>query len=99
MNTQTYTLHGYAALRIARRDGVTLYYQGTVPMDPKLATPREYASLTAKVTPDGWRIDIAGVDYPADGSETAGYNVSDYFHESRYLGPDQNGIEPRWKDA
>ena len=29
-----------------------------------------------------------------DGSTTDGYNVADYFPGSKYLGPDEHGIEP-----
>lgn len=91
---KNYTLHGYAALRIARRDGVTLYYGGT--RLAKDARVHVYAPLRAYVTPDGWLRDTS---YPLDAYDMEEPTVDSFFHESRYLGPDENGIEPRWKDA
>jgi len=100
MNLETYTLHGYAALRIAKRDGVTLLYKGT-PVLPKQFVGYDCDSLRAVVTPHGW------LEFYADGwaeidpshKYLTNRSISDYFRDGRYLGPDENGIEPRWRDA
>lgn len=97
MNTipETYTLHGYAALRIARRDGVTLYFNGSKVLNPRSLPDGDSKLVTAKVQPCGWYLDDAHyTDEDLDRLE-----VSSFFHDGRYLGPDENGIEPRWRDA
>jgi len=101
----TWKIEGVEAIRIAERDGVTLHkyadptegYRAGVPVSEARDIARQDAGLIyCIVNPSGWTGDATG------------YNVADYFPGSlngearsgaRYLGPDEDGIEPTWRDA
>lgn len=100
----TWKIQGYQAMRIAERDGVTLYKYAdptegwrTVTLEEARQVARENAGLIyCLVQPVGWT------------GEAKGYNVADYFPGSldgharsgaKYVGADADGIEPLWADA
>lgn len=98
----TYKITGLEALRLAERDNLQVYCHanpidagGPVTIGTARQIAREDASLVfVTVSPCGW------VRGGSPMSELAGYNVSDYFAPSgMYLGPDDEGTEPRWSDA
>lgn len=100
----TWKIEGTEAIRIAERDSVTLHkcadptdgYR-VVTIDEARQIAKEDASLIyCVVEPTGWTGDATG------------HNAADYFPGSldgtarsgaKYLGPDQNGVEPTWCDA
>lgn len=98
----TYKIDGADAVRLAERDALTLHCHAN-PLDAggvvTVALGREIAKedpslVYVMVTPAGWW------DGQRMLSELPGYNVSDYFTPSgMYLGPDDEGAEPRWDDA
>ena len=93
---KTYKIDGNDAVRLAERDQLTIHSNsGTV----SAGTARQIAkdapsSIYVEVSANGWW------DGEQALSEIPGYNVSDYFApDGMYLGPDEDGIEPRWNDA
>ncbi len=102
----TWKIHGREAIRIAERDGVTLHkyadpiegYRAGVSVAEAREIAKEDAGLIyCIVQPVGWV-----------GGDAAERNVADYFPGSldglarssaKYLGPDDDGIEPTWSDA
>jgi len=102
---KTYKITGEDAIRIADRDGVTLhksadpvdgYRSGIGIREARSVFHAGPGLIYCIVQPTGWT-------GPNDGR-----NVSDYFRGgidgcalsgARYLGPDEDGIEPTWEDA
>lgn len=101
--TQTaYKITGADAIRLAERDQLTIQCYSNPLDDGGIVDPitalqicKEDPSLVyVSVAPSGWW------DGERMLSEMPGYNVSDYFDQSgMYLGPDDDGVEPRWDDA
>lgn len=101
--TPPYTITGSDAIRLAERDQLQVHCYanpiddgGPVTTDLARQIAKEDSGLVyVKVTAVGWRTkDGAAL------SEMPGYNVADYFNPSgMYLGPDDDGIEPRFDDA
>lgn len=93
--SNTYTIKGRHAIRLAERDSLTLskYADPTegerqVTLSEAEEIARQDAGLIyVTVTQVGWTGDASG------------YNISDYFQSGRYLGPDSDGVEPTWQDA
>jgi len=97
-----YKINGNDAVRIAERDDVDIHYYANPIDDGGLvaaAIAREIAKddpslVYVSVSPAGWWNGRQFV------SEMPGYNVSDYFNPAgMYLGPDDDGVEPRWRNA
>lgn len=104
MNT-IYKITGEHAIRLAERDGLTLHkhadltegYVGGITPDHAREVAREDPSLVyVIVAPTGWT------------GPSEGLNILDYFRGSlnghalsgaTYLGPDDDGVEPTWRDA
>lgn len=102
---ETWKINGEQAIRIAKRDGVTLHkhadpmegYRGGISISDAVEIIKQNPNLIyCLVQPDGWTGDATG------------YNVADYFLGSlggtarsgpKYLGPDVDGIEPVWSDS
>lgn len=103
MNTETtYKITGNDAVRLSERDQLTLHCHanplddgGIVSTEMGRQIARDDANLLwVDVVIDGWWTGSQAV------SEMPGYNVSDYFTSGgMYLGPDDDGIEPRWSDS
>jgi len=97
-----YKINGKDAVRIAERDGVEIQCYAS-PIDDggvvSAAVAREIAKadpglVYVSVVPNGW---WNGQQFV---TEMPGYNVSDYFRPGgMYLGPDEDGVEPRWHNA
>lgn len=95
MNT-TYKIDGNDAVRLAERDQLTIRSNsGTVSAGTARQIAKDDPSMVhVEVAANGWW------DGEQALSELPGYNVSDYFTpDGMYLGPDEDGIEPRWNDA
>ena len=96
----SYKITGEDAIRLAERDGLTIHCYANpiedgaiVTIDKALEILKEDPRLIyVDVHPVGW-VDAEGRSL----STMEGYNVSDYFDSGRYLGPDDDGIEPRWE--
>ena len=82
-----FRISGRDAIRLAERDALTLRDDEH---DPAVV----YVSVTQH-EPSGW---WNGTQFV---SEMPGYNVADFFNTTNgeYLGPDEDGVEPRWDDA
>lgn len=99
----TYTITGREALRLAERDDLTIHATpcaiipegGPVPLGTAKQIAKDDPSiLSVRVELDGWwdgtRLRFAP---PA-------YDVGEFFdRDGEFLGPDEYGIEPTWKDA
>lgn len=93
---------GNESIRIAERDGLTIRCHAN-PVDGGGIVSAEEARRIAKedpgllwveVSPVGW-VNAAG--HPCD---PEGRTVAPYFgRNGEYLGPDADGIEPRWQDG
>lgn len=98
----TYKISGNDAIRLAERDQLTIRCYAN-PIDEggvvDAGTARQIAKEDANliyvtVTPRGWW------DGERMLSTIDGYNVADYFTSTgMYLGPDDDGVEPRWDNA
>lgn len=92
-----YTITGHHAIRIAKRDGVTLRRYADTNSGASVTVSNFAAAFIAAedagliyctVTPCGW-----------SKCSGKGFHVEDFFRDGRYLGPDEDGREPRWADA
>jgi hypothetical protein len=92
-----YQIYGHHAIRIAERDGVVLraYTQPELgnqiflSLDQaRQAVADNVRTVFCEVVPIGW-----------SNGMPSGRNVDDYFRHGQYLGPDEDGIEPRWAEA
>ncbi len=101
VKTYDYKITGCDALRIAQRDGVTLRCHanpldsgGAVSVALGLQIMKDDPSLLfIYVQPDGW------VFPEGTCHNMLGYCVDTYFTASgMYLGPDDEDVEPRWKE-
>lgn len=99
----SYKITGADAIRLAERDSLQCYCYATPidnagPVTIELAKDilRDDPSLVyVRVAIHGW-VDRDGHRL----SELPGYNVADYFNAAgMYLGPDHEGVEPRWTEA
>lgn len=98
-----YTITGHHAIRIAKRDGVTLNKyedftdgeEGLSIREAEVIAADDASLVYCTVSPTGW-VSPEGLRWTGDG-----YNVSNYFHihTGKYLGPNDDGVEPRWQDA
>lgn len=100
----TYHITGADAVRLAERDELTTFCYANLwddggPISHGIARQilKEDPSLlyvdVVQHEPSGWWNGSQFV------SEMPGYNVADYFNATgMYLGPDENGVEPRWDD-
>lgn len=91
--TERRTITGHHAIRIAQRDGVTLHKYEDITDPQSNLSIREAFIIAAE---------NAGLIYCTvvpRGEMPEGYAVECYFRDGKYLGPDEDGIEPRWEDA
>ena len=91
-----FTITGHHAIRIAERDGVALNKYAD-PIEPE---DHDISAAEAEVI----AADDASLIYCTvvpHGPMPEGFHVTNYFHihTGRYLGPDEDGVEPRWQDA
>ncbi len=97
----SFKITGSDAVRLAERDRLTIYSAanpiddgGIVTVGEARGIVREDPSLVYVIAQrddwwDGQRV-----------SDMAGYSAHDYFApDGTYLGPDDDGVEPTWKDA
>ncbi len=96
--SKSYKITGHEALRLAKRDNLTLRCHAN-PVDP------EDREVTASEAEDILREDPSLIYVTVEptgewvGCDGTGYNVSDYFDGGRYRGADGDGAEPVWRDA
>lgn len=99
----TYTITGREALRLSERDDLTIHAApcAIIPEGGpvRLGTAQQIAKddpslLSVRVELDGWWDGHRGMEAPT------GYAVGDYFwSDGQYAGPDDDGVEPTWRDA
>lgn len=101
MSTQseTYTITGHNAIRIARRDKLTLHKYADPtegardrisPDEAERIAHEDESLIYVKVEPIGWNV--------KPGPE--GYHYSDFWARcGHYYGPDSEGVEPVFSDA
>jgi hypothetical protein len=99
--SKAYTIVGRDALRIAERDLVSLYCEpnplgsGEISaFEGRAIAKNDPALLYIRVTHNGWHNGRQRM------SEMEGYVVDCYFTSGgMYLGPDDDCVEPTWRDA
>lgn len=98
MSTETkYRIRGQHSIRIAERHGVTLRAHAN-PIDAEdrevtIETAREIAREDAGLI----YADVEAVGWTS--GDGVGLHVEDYFRGGKYLGPDDDGVEPIWISA
>lgn len=100
--TPTYKITGADAIRLAERDSLTIHCHAN-PLDDGGVVSPEIAKQIVKDDPSLVYVHVTIYGWVAGRtplSELPGYNVADYFTSTgMYLGPDDEGVEPRWADA
>jgi len=100
---KSYKIDGADAIRLAERDSLQVYCApnqiadgGPVSIGVARSILRDDPSLVwVLVSIHGW-VDNAG--HPV--SDLPGYNVAAFFNPTgMYLGPDDEGVEPRWTEG
>src|SRR6478736_6444800 len=95
-----FLITGTEAIRLAKRDNLTLYKLNDV-TDNSIEIKLSEAIVVAKEDPDLIYIYVEPRGWHGRGEETlVGYFYADYFSEDgAYLGPNEFGIEPTFADT
>jgi hypothetical protein len=95
-----YRITGREAIRIARRDHLTLSKHADPVEDAREDLTPDEAEEIAREDEGLLYVDVVPVGWSeGDGSGHEGYAVDAYFPHRRYAGPDEYGIEPTWAMA
>lgn len=99
----THTITGREALRLAERDDLTINAAPCAIIPEGGPVPLGTAKQIAKDDPSllSVRVELAGWwDGVRLQFAPPGYNVPSFFDgDGEFLGPDEDGIEPTWKDS
>ena len=99
----TYKITGSDAIRLAERENLTIHCHAN-PIDDggpvtvgvaRQIAKEDPALIYVTVVPTGWR------DKSGNHCDGEGRTVVSYFnwYRMKYLGPDDEGVEPCWSDA